>query len=266
MLDKLKLKSKQLLESREVNSVLGTVHGTGNRIRPMFIREIKDIDNLIINESPSINLAAYIAQADNLKKGKVLIIASMNELKAIKQLSDENRINDEQLRVIGVIGKEGIIEFNKLNEVSDYIQSTQSLPSAHDNSLEQISSMTQDQRWQYWKQVMEGCIRCYACRSACPLCYCERCAVEINQPQWVSVASHTKGNFEWHIMRAIHLAGRCVGCQSCSNACPINLPIHLLNRAVNKETDERFGKTQSTQSSTHCMSSFSANDFEDFIK
>jgi len=43
-------------------------------------------------------------------------------------------------------------------------------------SLEKIESLPEEERWKFWKEQLSKCIRCYACRSVCPMCYCDECA------------------------------------------------------------------------------------------
>jgi Fe-S oxidoreductase len=45
----------------------------------------------------------------------------------------------------------------------------------------------------------------------------------------------------FHIMRAYHLAGRCSGCNACEEACPMDIPLSLLNRHIAKEVEDLFG-------------------------
>ena len=49
------------------------------------------------------------------------------------------------------------------------------------------------------------------------------------------------GNMAWHIVRAMHLAGRCAGCAECERACPMDIPLNLLNRKMAKELKELYG-------------------------
>ena len=44
----------------------------------------------------------------------------------------------------------------------------------------------------------------------------------------------------WHIIRAFHLAGRCIDCNACERACPMDIPLSLLNRKLDKEVLRLF--------------------------
>ena len=41
-------------------------------------------------------------------------------------------------------------------------------------------------------------------------------------------------------MRAFHLSGRCIGCNACELVCPVNIPLSLLNRKLEKEVMKLF--------------------------
>ena len=72
----------------------------------------------------------------------------------------------------------------------------------------------------------------YACRAACPLCYCTRCIVEDNRPQWILPWASTLPNIEWQINRVMHMAGRCTGCTECERACPMDIPVEKTPNSV----------------------------------
>ncbi|MDP4278540.1 MAG: hypothetical protein Q8914_13015, partial [Bacteroidota bacterium] len=109
--------------------------------------------------------------------------------------------------------------------------------------------------------------KCYACRAVCPLCYCTSCTVECNQPQWIKLSSETEGNLEWHIMRAMHLAGRCINCGECGRNCPVGIPVHLLTIFMNQEIERDFGgKTGSSAKTGYALNTFNPEDKGDFFK
>ena len=78
--------------------------------------------------------------------------------------------------------------------------------------LDAVLAMSRGERMAFWVLEFDRCVKCYACRQVCSMCYCERCIVDKNQPISIDPAPGTKGNFAWHIARAFHLAGRCIGC------------------------------------------------------
>ena len=98
-----------------------------------------------------------------------------------------------------------------------------------------------EERWGYFTLEFSRCIRCYACRNACPLCYCQECFVDSTHPQWVGKTTSDSDTMAFHLTRAFHLAGRCVDCGACERACPVGVDIRKLNRKLVKDVKERFG-------------------------
>jgi ferredoxin len=107
--------------------------------------------------------------------------------------------------------------------------------------LARLEGMKPKERLAFWRNEFDRCLRCYACRQACPLCYCKECIVEKNQPQWIPSSPGPKGNFSWNAIRAMHLAGRCVLCGACGRACPVGIPLGALSRLTDKVTQKEFG-------------------------
>ncbi|MBQ4066207.1 MAG: 4Fe-4S dicluster domain-containing protein [Clostridia bacterium] len=113
------------------------------------------------------------------------------------------------------------------------------------DEVERIERMSPDERFAFWQRELSRCIRCNACRDACPACTCEVCV--FNNPASGVESKAPVNEFEekmFHIIRAFHVAGRCTDCGECSRVCPQNIPLHLLNRKLIKDMNECYGEYQ----------------------
>lgn len=113
------------------------------------------------------------------------------------------------------------------------------------DEVERLEAMTPDERFAFWQGELSRCIRCNACRDACPACTCEKCV--FNNPESSLENKAISDSFEekmFHIIRAFHVAGRCTDCGECSRVCPQHIPLHLLNRKFIKDINEFYGDYQ----------------------
>jgi len=111
------------------------------------------------------------------------------------------------------------------------------------SDIAEFDSKTTEEKWEYIKSLLETCTRCYACREACPMCYCNLCFVDQNQPIWFGKTTDFSDIFVFHLVRAMHLAGRCVACGACSSVCPMGIDLNLITRSLEKIAKERFNFT-----------------------
>jgi ferredoxin len=64
--------------------------------------------------------------------------------------------------------------------------------------------------------------------------------VDGSQPQWVGKSTNLADTMVFHLVRAFHLAGRCVDCGACEHACPVGVDIRKLNRKLQKDMKDLF--------------------------
>jgi ferredoxin len=100
-----------------------------------------------------------------------------------------------------------------------------------------------EERFDFWKREMQRCIRCYACRNACPMCVCrDHCLAVSRNSKFVSQESNPSENLMFQLIHVMHLAGRCVSCGECERACPMDIPLGLLRAKSTEITEELFNQ------------------------
>jgi len=250
-------KARELLESGTVECVIGYERATdGVNARPLFVYQAEEAGKLIFDQTCAHNLAKYLLN----RKGKATaIVAKPCDVRAVNLLINEHQVERDKVLIIGVVCP-GMVE-TKWGRVSEKLRQACELcrehtpvvydflvgePGDEEAAVEypdvaRMEALSIEERRAFWEEQFSRCIRCYACRQACPGCYCSECFAERLDPLWVGIRIAPSESWIWNTMRAFHLAGRCIGCNQCERVCPMNIPLSLLNRKLEKETLELFG-------------------------
>ena len=132
--------------------------------------------------------------------------------------------------------------------------------------VEAFEKLPIEERWAYFTKEMEKCIRCAACRNACPSCYCRICFAEQSQPQWVGIGEDRSDTQMFQLMRLYHMVGRCVDCGSCISVCPMGVDLRKFLKKLDKDAFEFFEHRAGASLDVPApLSTFKENDKEDFI-
>jgi len=252
MIQQIRDKARELLTSKAVECVIGYERATdGVNARPFFAYEPEEASRLIFDQTCAHNLVKYLLD----KRGKkTALVVKPCDSRAINLLLNEKQLNREEVFIIGVVCS-GVVETkwgqssNKLLAkcelcrqhaplVYDFLVGEPPIeqpPSEPYTDIAEMEAKSVVKRDAFWAKEFSRCIRCYACRQVCPGCYCPECFVEQLDPLWVGIRIAPAENQMWHIGRAFHLAGRCIACNECERVCPVNIPLSLLNRKLEKE-------------------------------
>ncbi len=267
-MEALRNKAKDLLAAGVVQVVLGYEAGTGGVRRPCFARQPEDTARLVWDEACAANLAGYVTRAEVKRLGRLAVIVDPAGVRALLQLLAERQLQDGEVLALTVTPEGAVLELGTAQALETHLSTLDSaLPAGDREQLEQLARLSREQRWAFWRSELERCIKCYACRSSCPLCYCDHCTMDCNRPQWVAVPSHPLGNLEYHLVRAMHLAGRCVECGACGRACPVGIPVHLLTCYAEESIHRQFGQRAGASATLdYALSTFRPDDKESFIR
>jgi ferredoxin len=258
----IRTEAARLLADGAVTAVIGYRTGTrtGTAI-PTIVRDTAQAGNLVFSPGCVNNLALYLTKAKQEVKpaGKVAIVVKGCDMRALAGLMGESQLERGEVHIIGIACAgvqgagsgygEGLTEATiarkcrectvRTPEGADVMVGTvpplPQLTPVEAEDLARLEAMTSAERWAFWKEHFSRCIRCLACRQVCPFCYCEQCLCDRNRPQAIETTPRPAGNTAWHLVRAMHLAGRCAGCAECERACPMDIPLNLLNRKMAKE-------------------------------
>ena len=109
------------------------------------------------------------------------------------------------------------------------------------DAVNELEKKSPDEKYEYWAKQFDKCIRCYACRNACPACNCRECYVDQYRVGWQGKQNNRAENQVFGLTRAFHISDRCIECGECERVCPMGLPLMELNRKLIKDLNELFG-------------------------
>jgi len=95
------------------------------------------------------------------------------------------------------------------------------------------------------------CIGCHCCSHVCPICYCKDCFFESATFDYEPISYleriGRKGSLRvpmdtllFQLGRMTHMATSCVACGMCEDACPVDIPVAQIFKAVGADLQELF--------------------------
>jgi ferredoxin len=256
MVERIREIAKRWLDEGEIDVFVGFRKRQDGSVVPARFTKGDGVDGLVFGDGCTHNLIGYI---DLRSDERVGLLLKGCDGRALVQLLVEGEIDRDHVRVLGVIcpglkvdgALEPKCETCRVNTppVHDELVSNDAEPWDRRPELPELADLegrSAEERARFFAREFDRCIRCYACRDICPLCYCEECVTEKSRPQWVEVSVKPSSNAYWNLIRAYHLAGRCVECGECDRACPVGIPLRLLNQRMARDAERLFGYVPGT--------------------
>jgi ferredoxin len=281
---------RRLFDDGRIQYFLGYVEDYGHTF-PAILTPTSDLARLTFDRRSYHNLARFLAEVRGAKVG---LICKACEVATLNVLVAENQLQRENVVVVGVPCP-AMVDPGRLNadgsvpagdepgrwqekcrrcperntpDADVFVGERVSTPAPAPGwpLLEEHERRSPAERRAWLAAQLELCIRCYACRLVCPLCYCHQCFVEDNKPQWLDKSVDGENNLHYHLIRALHLAGRCIECQECSRACPVGIPVDLFNQVLSRDFALRFGFAAGrAPDQKAALIDYQREDKEDFI-
>ncbi len=264
--------ARKLLAEGTVKVVIG--HGANG---PVFITRPEDTGRLMWNEHSLANLTAYLKRREVRALGKAAVVVKGCDERALVILEQESQLQRGDVHTIGMAcagmgqPKCDACDTHVPRFADEIVGAGEAAPaeaaSGRYAAVEELLQKSPEERLAFWTAEFDRCLKCYACRQVCPMCFCERCLADKNRPQAIDTSPHRQGNFAWHISRAMHLAGRCVGCDECTRACPVGIDLRLLNLALARAAEKQFGYRAGMDPAVEpVVGSYALADKEEFIR
>ncbi len=99
--------------------------------------------------------------------------------------------------------------------------------------------------------IFGKCIGCHGCSKVCPICYCKLCEFESSDSEYGP--SHYESELRrrgavrvppntlyYHLGRLSHIAISCVGCGSCEDVCPVDIPLSIIFKKIGESVQHMF--------------------------
>ncbi len=285
--DQLRLTVANLFGSGEVGFFLGYRSSSQpGRLIPAMIDSADQVGTLEWGSGAVHNLAVYLPSVRE-RASRIGLVVKQCDVPAVNGLIREGQIDREELLLVGVpcagVSDCGRVPSKCASCTGDVDPScdvavtagedsgstgpagaTRSGGDPRDEQVKFLEALPALDRWRFWQGQFRRCLRCYACRAACPLCYCASCISEKHRPQWIPTTIDGRGNTAWNVIRAVHLTGRCTGCDECSRACPSDIRLDLINRKMALEVERQFGSGLDPGERV-ALTEFRMDDSEEFI-
>jgi formate dehydrogenase subunit beta len=154
-----------------------------------------------------------------------------------------------------------------LEELELTVETDGALGKQRDTAVKELLAKMKEKREKFFEQtkqevggaenlatIFAPCIRCYNCRTVCPICYCRECffdspSFELESDKYLGLAEK-KGAIRmptdtllFHLTRMTHIGASCVGCGACEEACPNDIPLLKIFQLIGDNVQKLFEYT-----------------------
>ena len=227
----------------QVEGVLALKRGPAGIAAPYLFSSDhqEELDRLVIWPKEPVPDTLKIIQRAH-PEAKLAIVCRGCEERGLVEMFKHTQVNWDNITLIGLECSQEEAEFCRcFKPYTSHAATTvgERIDGVADPLTEKIAAMSLDERRDFWKKEFEHCIKCYGCRNICPQCFCNICTLE--DEKWVETGHLPMANPSmYHMIRAMHMTAKCVGCRECEETCPADIPMAVEFRLIARDVLEMF--------------------------
>jgi ferredoxin len=241
-MDKLRVKVRSLLAEDKVAGYLGYLIKESHPLPHLFTKEnLAEVDQAIVapdnNRYPLDKL--LIALAGRYPEATFAIQVRGCDERGLNELYKWGQLDPEKVVPVGIACTQDQADYCECPgpwaSVVDYGEKCQ--PVVKSRRVERIEALAEQDAFEEWLGAFKRCIKCYGCRDVCPMCFCKECSLEHED---LMSTGQVPPDSIFQLVRAIHMAGRCIDCGLCEESCPADIPLRVLYKKANALVKDLF--------------------------
>ena len=242
-MDKLHEKVRNLLNDDKVAGYIGYINAEGNHPLPHFFTKerLAEVEQTIVPPGnaryPLDKILQSLAAA--YPEATFAIQVRGCDERGLNELYKWGQLDPDKVVLVGVACPQEQADYCECPgpwaTVIDYGEKCE--PVLQSQRVARIEALSEEEAYQDWLGHFERCVKCYGCRDVCPMCFCKECSLE--HPELMATGK-VPPDAIFQLVRAIHMAGRCIDCGLCEEACPADIPLRVLYKKGNLLVKELF--------------------------
>ncbi len=247
MIEQVRQHIKNLFNEGKITLFLGLQNQDGNVV-PHLYEKAEDLDNGFClgdldapgdSRYPIVKILMTVLSA--APDATVGVVVRGCDERALNEIVRWNQVKtSERLVKVGIACPNELAENHECRKpFPDEFVAGEKVEPVENFSVAAVEAKDLSARLAYWMGEFDRCIKCYGCRDVCPVCFCNVCTLE--DDSLIKTGDLPPENPIFHLTRAVHMAGRCIDCNLCTETCPAEIPLRTLYKKVAEIVREEFG-------------------------